>query len=84
MVLNSCETTFSCITYPLRHILSIFLEASKDILDVVFLYFRLLDFTTNIFALQHMSGKKMIRQKVGWHVSLQSATAHYHAKPLAQ
>ena len=57
MVLNSCETTFSCITYPLRHILSIFLEASKEILDVVFLYFRLLDFTTDIFALQHMSGK---------------------------
>jgi len=26
----------------------------------------------------------MIRQKVGWHVSPQSATAQYHTKPFAQ
>jgi len=42
---------------PLRDILSIFLEASKVILDAVFLYFRLLAFAIDIFALQYMSGK---------------------------
>jgi len=58
---------------PLRNILSIFLEASKVILYVVFLYFLLLALAIDIFALQYMSGK-LIRQKVRWHVSPQSAT----------
>ena len=42
---------------PLRDILSIFLQASKVILDAVFLYFRSLAFAIDIFALQYMSGK---------------------------
>jgi len=50
---------------PLRDILSIFLEASKVILDVVFLYIRLLAFAIDIFALQHMSGKNNDSSKSG-------------------
>jgi len=42
---------------PLRDIFSIFLEASKVILDVVFLYFPSLAFAIDIFAQQYMSGK---------------------------
>jgi len=39
---------------PLWDILSIFLEASKVILNAVFLYFRLLTFAIDIFALQYV------------------------------
>jgi len=68
---------------PLRDIPSVFLGASKVILDAV-VYFRLLAFAIDILHYNICLGKLMIRQKVGWHVSPQSATAQYHTKPFAQ
>jgi len=68
---------------PLRDTLSVFLGERKVILDVV-LYFRLLSFAIDIFALQYMSGKNNDLSKSRLACFTTKRTAQHHIKPFVQ